>query len=205
MRIIDLTAEIPETGKRSVVKIPMPGGDCYKGVVYDFPLSSMSGTYLDFPGHIEEFDDGRNAANYPLKKLFLVETTVVRLRRKGMPREINGKELEDAGIAVKTPGLLVKVDDWNLASPEEISQAPFYGKSAIRWVVSKRINLFVSNVYENHADRQGVFVEFFRAGIACVCIPANLDRITRERIKLCAIPLKIPGAVQLPCRLLAVE
>ena len=205
MRIIDLTAEIPEIGKRSVVKIPMPEGNCYKGVVYDFPLSSMSGTYLDFPGHIEEFDDGRNAANYPLKKLFLVETTVIRLKRKGRPREIDGKELEETGIAVKTPGLLIKVDDWNLASPEEIAQAPFYGKSAISWVVSKRINLFISNVYENHADRQGIFVEFFRAGITCVCIPANLDRITRERIKICAIPLKIPGAVQLPCRLLAVE
>ena len=205
MRIIDLTAEITETGKRSVVKIPMPDGNCYKGVIYDFPLSSMSGTYLDFPGHIEEFDDGKNAANYPLKKLFLVETTVIKLRRKGMPREIDGKELEETGITVKTPGLLIKVDDWNLASPEGIAQVPFYGKSAISWVVSKRINLFISNVYENHADRQGIFGEFFRAGIACVCIPANLDRITRERIKICAIPLKIPGAVQLPCRLIAVE
>ena len=205
MRIIGLTAEIPEIGKRFVVKIPTPEGNCYTGVIYDFSLSSMSGTYLDFPGHIEEFDDGRNAANYPLKKLFLVETTVIRLKRKGLPREIDGKELEDAGIAVKTPGLLIKVDHWNLASPEEIAQAPFYGKSAIRWVVSKRINLFISNVYENHADRQGIFVEFFRAGITCVCVPANLDRITRERIRICAIPLKISGAVQLPCRLLAVE
>ena len=96
MRIIDLTAEIPEIGKRSVVKIPMPDGNCYKGVVYDFPLSSMSGTYLDFPGHIEEFDDGKDAANYPLKKLFLVETTVIRLKRNGLPREIDGKELENA-------------------------------------------------------------------------------------------------------------
>ena len=115
------------------------------------------------------------------------------------------KELEDTGVAVKTPGLLIQVDDWNLVSPDEIVRAPFYGKSAIRWVVSKRINLFISNVYENHADRQGIFAAFFRAGITCVCIPANLDRITRERIKICAIPLKIPGAVQLPCRLLAVE
>lgn len=205
MRIIDLTAEIPETGKRSVVKIPMPDGNCYKGVIYDFSLSSMAGTYLDFPGHIEEFDDGKDAVNYPLKKLFLVETTVIRLKRKGLPREIDGRELEGAGVAVKTPGLLIKVDDWNLSAPQEIVQAPFYGKSAIRWVVSKKINLFISNVYENHVDRQGIFVEFFRAGITCVCIPANLDRITRERIKICAVPLKIPGAVQSPCRLLAVE
>ena len=115
------------------------------------------------------------------------------------------KELEDTGVAVKTPGLLIQVDDWNLASPDEIARAPFYGKSAMRWVVSQKINLFISNVYENHADRQGIFAAFFRAGIICICIPANLDRITRERIKICAVPLKIPGAVQLPCRLLAVE
>lgn len=205
MRIIDLTLETPETGNRRILKLPMPDGNCYKGVIYDFPLSSMSGTYIDFPGHIEEFDDGKDAANFPLRKLFMVETTVIRLKRNSLPREIDGKELEDAGVPVKTPGLVVKVDDWDLKSPDSKGKAPFYGKSAIRWITSKRINLFISNVYENHADPRGIFVELFRSGITCVCIPANLDKITGNRIKICAIPLKIPGAVQLPCRLIAVE
>jgi len=195
MKIIDLTAEIQ-----------MPEGDRYKAVIYDdLQLSSMSGTYVDFPGHFEEFDDGLNAANCPLEKLLMVETTVIRLKRKGLPREIAGQELEAAGVPVMTPGLLIIVDDWDISLPEQAAEAPFYGKSAVRWVASRKINLFVSNVYENHADSRGIFVETFKAGITCVCIPAHLDRITKERIKICAIPLRIPGAVQTPCRLLAVE
>ena len=58
---------------------------------------------------------------------------------------------------------------------------------------------------EHHADPRGIFVELFEAGVACVCIPANLDKLSKQRGRICAIPLMISGATQLPCRLLAME
>ena len=174
----------------------------YNAVIHDFALSSMSGTYIDFPGHIEEFKDGFDAENYPVEKLFMVDTTVIRLDRKGMGREINARELEETGIKVDTGCLLIDAgwkSEWNSKN------VFFYGKDAIDWILSKPIHLFISDVYENHSRPNGIFVELFKAGISCVCIPANLDKISKTKVKICALPLKIPGAVQLPCRLLAIE
>jgi len=203
MKIIDLTSDIKENYSTSIRKIAMPE-HTYSGIIHDFNLSSMSGTYIDFPGHIEEFKDGFDAGNYPLEKLFMVDTTVIHLNRKGAGREINARELKETGVKVKTGCLLIDAG-WESTRGSDNNGIFFYGKNAVEWIVSQPIHLFISDVYENHSRPQGIFVELFKAGISCVCLPANLGKISGNRIKICVLPLKIPGALQLPCRLLAVE
>jgi len=202
MKIIDLTAEIKEGVERSLVPIKIKE-NIYQGVIHKLVMSSMSGTYLDLPGHIQEFDNYLDAANYPLEKLFWVPTTVIHLNRQGREREIKAEELQATGISVKGKGLIIDTG-W---SPRSIDspRVCFYGKEAIAWIISQGIELFISDVYENHSDPQGIFVEFFKAGISCVCIPVNLARISKPQVKICVVPLKVAGAVQLPCRLLAIE
>jgi len=203
MKIIDLTTKITEGTTRSVLKIKMPEAT-YSGVIYDFALSSMAGTYIDFPGHIAEFDDGMDAANYPLEKLFMVDATLIRLNRKGKGREISAAELDESDVKVTTGALVVDAG-WGSPPVQDRARIHYYGKDAIQWFIDRKIHLFVSDVYENHDDPRGIFVEFFEAGISTVCIPSNLHQITRERIKLCVLPLAIPGATQVPCRCLAIE
>jgi len=200
MKIIDLSRKISGRIERSFVPLRVKGKG-YRGVIYQIGFSSMAGSYIDFPGHIAEFDNGLDAASYPPEKLFLVETTVIRLNRKGLPREIKVAELEKFG-PVSTPGLLVDTG-WkkDVYHPEVY----FYGEEAIAWIVSQKIRLFLSDVYENHARPRGVFVELFRAGISTVCLPDNLDKITRPRVKICVFPLPVAGLTQAPCRVLAVE
>jgi len=201
MKIIDLTSNVKEEYSTSIRRIPMPDRT-YNAVIHDFALSSMSGTYIDFPGHIEEFKDGSDAENYPVEKLFMVDATVIRLKRTGLGREISARELEETGIKVDTGCLLIDAGWKNEWDSKDVY---FYGKDAIDWIISQPVHLFISDVYENHSQPRGIFVELFKAGISCVCIPANLEKISKTRIKICALPLKIPGALQLPCRLLAVE
>lgn len=201
MKIIDLTSNVKEAYSTFSKKIVMPER-IYNGIIHTFTLSSMSGTYIDFPGHIDEFKDGFNAENYPIEKLFMVDTTVIRLNRKGRDREITARELEETGIKVDTRCLLIDAG-WEKAWDSK--DVFFYGKDAIDYLISQPIHLFISDVYENHSQPRGIFVKLFKAGISCVCIPANLKKISKTKIKICALPLKIPGAVQLPCRLLAVE
>jgi len=132
----------------------------------------------------------------------MVDTTVIKLKRTGLDREISARELEDTGIKVDTGCLLI---DAGWRKEWDSKDVYFYGKDAIDWIISQPIHLFISDVYENHSQPRGIFVELFKAGISCVCIPANLEKISKTRIKICALPLKIPGALQLSCRLLAIE
>jgi kynurenine formamidase len=164
----------------------------------------MTGTYIDFPGHIAEFDDGADAANYPIERLFMVETTFIRLDRAGKGREITAEELDAAGVEVRGDGLFIHArgeTPW-FESPKDI---PYYGPSAIDWIVARKIHLFLSDVYEKRPDQQGIFVELFRRRIACVCCMVNLSRVSQRYVKVCAIPLPAAGVKQVPCRLLVVE
>ncbi|MCM8757379.1 MAG: cyclase family protein [Candidatus Omnitrophica bacterium] len=201
MKIIDLTRKISQQVTTRYVPIKI-AKKRYQGVIHDFFLSSMSGTYIDFPGHLAEFDNGLDAATYPVERLFMVETTVIHLERKNQAREIAVQELEKLAPSVVTPGLLI-----NTGWKKEIyhPEVYFYSRETISWIVNQKISLFISDVYENQADPQGIFVEFFKAGIATVCLPENLEKITSPRVKICVFPLAISKATQVPCRILAIE
>lgn len=202
MEIIDLTKEITEDFETRLVDIKF-SGKTYHAPVHNFQLSSMSGTYIDFPGHIREFDDGFDSSNYPVEKLFMVDATLLRLNRAGKDREIHREELESCSVEIDTPAVIVD-SGWNNSGKKNQDEIYFFGKDAIQWFISKKIYLFVSDVYENHKEPRGIFVEFFKAGILTVCNPCNLHKIREQKLKLCVFPLKIPGAVQLPCRVIAI-
>lgn len=209
MRIVDLTLPVGSPGDKTpehetyILKLPIKG-NTHDGVCHRFQWHSMTGTYIDFPGHIAEFEDGADAANYPIEKLFMVDTTFIRLDRAGKGREITAEELEATGVEVTGDALFIHARSetpW-YESPEDI---PYYGPSAIEWIVSQDIHLFLSDVYEKHPDQQGIFVELFRHGISCVCCMVNLSQVSQQQVRVCAIPILAKGAKQVPCRLLVVE
>lgn len=202
MEIIDLTGTIQKDFRTDIVKIFLQD-KTYHAFVHNFNLSSMDGTYIDFPGHIKEFDDGFDASNYPDKKLFMVDATLLRLDRRNKEREIHVEELESTNVKIDTPAVIVD-SGWNQILKKDQNEIYFFGKDAIQWFVSKKIYLFVSDVYENHKEPRGIFVEFFKAGILTVCNPSNLHRIKKQKLKICVFPLKIKGATQVPCRVLAI-
>jgi kynurenine formamidase len=165
----------------------------------------MSGTYVDFPGHIAEFDDGLDAGNCPIEHLFMLDTTVIHLRRDAAMREVTADELDAAGIEFKGEVLIVHalgVRSWSDFSEDAI---PYFGPSAIRWIVGRRPKIFVSDIYEKRPDQQGIFVELFRNHISCVCLPANLDQLRETYPKSCIVPLKLDKVAQAPCRLVVAE
>ncbi len=202
MKIIDLTREISKDFRTDIVNIRLSGTE-YHAFVHQFHLSSMAGTYIDFPGHIKEFDNGFDSSNYPAEKLFMVDATVIRLNRSGKQREIHAEELDAANVVLDTPAVIVDAG-WNLLKEKNQDEIYFFGKDAISWFISKNIYLFVSDVYENHKDPRGIFVEFFSKGILTVCNPVNLEKIAAPKVKLCVFPLRIPGVTQVPCRVIAV-
>lgn len=206
--LIDLTLSVPSSQggvptcqceERRLTAADLP----YTGMVYHYRHDSMAGTYIDFPGHIKEADDGLDAARYPIERLYRVRTAVVHLDRTSGSGRIGARELAHACPPTDGMGALI-VNALGLRRFDEIEERSVYlGREAVRWIIDAGFHLLVSDVYESNTDPQRVFNDLFAARVSTVCCPINLHRIDRPTAKVTVMPLRFPGATQLPCRVVA--
>ena len=208
MKTIDLTFEpgrVPGgffKTQRNDIRLKSPGVE-YTGVVYEFTLSSMAGTYIDFPGHIAETDDGQDAANYPLEKLYRRRALVIRLDRQDNSGGVTATELASACQAEIRNGDALIVNALGDRQFYEINErSVFFEQDAVEWIIGQGVELLVSDIYESKA-LAGVFYKLFQARISTVCLPVNLNRLTVPEIKLTVMPLPVRGITQIPCRVVA--
>ncbi len=203
MPFIDLTREI--TAEAAGVKtqdVPLKSAaTCYTGVVYRFAHDSMQGTYIDFPGHIRETDDGRTAADIPLEQLCRVPASVIHLARTNNSGAVTAAELEQAfGGVPSTPALVINA--LGERNSDGIDQRTVYLDSgAVAWIIGSGCKLLVSDIYES-LSLDGVFLKLFAAGVSTVCEPANLWKLP-ARTHLTVLFPRIQGVTQLPCRIIA--
>ena len=209
MRIVDLTREIAfptEMSQKEDYFVPLRIGDRdYTALCHKLHCDGMTGTYLDFPGHVVETDDGVRAADVPLERLFMLEATVLRLDRDPANREVTADELEAAGAEVKGDALIVHALGPRAFHEFSSDTIPYYGPSAIRWIMEQDFAVFASDIYENKADLQGIFTDLFARGALAVCCPVNLHAIREAHPRACVIPARMEGVAQLPCRFFVVE
>lgn len=204
--LIDLTYEIQDRENEKIIRaikeIPLRE-KTYRGLIYQYHLSSMDGTYIDLPGHIAEFDDGFDMAKYPLEKLFMVDTLFIRLKKESAERKITAEELKTACPTLEKPFSALCIHALDNKNFYDYNQdtIPYYQKDAVEWIIRKNIHLFISDVYENHNNPEGIFVELFKNRISTVCHPINLQKIKKDFIKITVLPLRAGGATQMSCRL----
>ena len=175
----------------------------YTSQVYYFSHWSNVGTYVDFPGHVIESDDGFHAENYPAEKLYRLEAPVIHLDRKSGSGRIDLDELQDhcpeddSGAAIVINGL----------GNRQFFQVERRGVNlsieCARWIIEKGFHLVVSDVYDNVDYSEGVLLELFKHGVTIVGRPINLDKITATKAYITALPVRYPGVTQLPCRVVA--
>lgn len=206
MKLIDLTSEPGKTAEgrlnveRRDLHLQSPGVE-YTGVIYEFKMSSMAGTYIDFPGHIAETDDGRDAFNYPLEKLYRRRAAVIRLdRRVG---GVTASELAAAcPVKIRSGDALIVNALGDRQFYEVGHRSVFFEMDAVEWIIEQGVELLVSDIYESQA-LLGVFLKLFKAGISTVCCPVDLDKLEGAEVKLTLMPLPVRGVTQIPCRLVA--
>ena len=205
MSIIDLTCSFPAeaAGKIRLREVPLKSAQtAYTGMVYDFEVNSMDGSYIDLPGHIRETDNGERADNVPAENFYRVPCSVIRLDRKSGSGAVGAAELEQAfGGKVTTPALLVNA--LGAREPYEIdNRSVWFDFSALDWMIACGIRLLVSDIYESKA-LHGVFLKLFQAGISTVCEPRNLSKVKSKVVELTVLFPKIPTLTQIPCRVIA--
>ena len=207
MAVVDLTWDFkgeryaPEIVRKEVFL--KSGKTEYTGVVYDVKMDGMSGTYIDFPGHIAETDNGVYADNCPLEKVYRVPASVIHLDHRSGDGAVSAAELETAfGGKVTTEALVINALGSNANAGEIDLRSVYLDDSAVEWILASGCKLLVSDIYESKA-LHGVFLKLFGAGVITVCLPVNLWKLTAPQVKLTALFARMPQVTQLPCRLVA--
>ena len=206
MAVVDLTMEYigervpPETIR---MDIPLRSEQTrYTGVVYKFINESMSGSYIDFPGHIAETDNGEYADNFSIERVYRVPASVIRMHCRSGHGAVSGEDLEKAFGGVPSTETLI-INALGELDPRDVENRSVYlDHSAIDWIIASGCRLLMSDIYESQA-LHGVFPKLFGAGITTVCMPVNLNQLPLPEVKLTVLFSKIPGVTQLPCRIVA--
>ena len=174
----------------------------YTGIIHHFHHNSMVGTYIDFPSHVKETDDGTNAANYPPEKVFRVPAAVIHLDRADGSGKISAEELAAACPNWNRKGALI-LNALGKRRFDQIAERSVYlDKEAVSWIGRKGFHLLISDVYESGSNPQNVFPDLFRNGIATVCCPVNLHLLTEPGFRVTVLFPRFARATQLPCRVL---
>jgi kynurenine formamidase len=207
--IIDLTLPLDaqqrgqETLHTEVWQLKPAGRPPYQARVHYFNHNSMAGTYLDFPSHIVHTDDGSDAANFPAEKLFRLDATVIHLARTDGSGAILAAELEATCPPGPAGSALVLNALGSLRFDQIAERSVYLAAEAVQWIIERGFRLLVADVFESNEHPQGVFDTLFAAGVLTVCQPIRLDELTSPRIKLTVLPLRVAGATQIPCRVMA--
>ena len=205
MTYIDLTAAFRgwENGAEIISReVPLKSERTqYTGVVYNINTSSMMGSYIDFPGHIKETDDGLNGGNADLADFSHMDCAVIHLDRAETPGGITAADLEAAYGGIPDTEAVIINALGSTASFDIPSRSVYLTLDAVEFLKATPCRLLVSDVYESTA-LEGVFLKLFADGISTVCEPANLHLLPSGKVKLTVLFPKIP-ITQLPCALVA--
>jgi kynurenine formamidase len=200
MKLVDLTFESGVEPEEYRLNLESPGIK-YTGVCYNFKMSSMAGTYIDFPGHVAETDDGQDAKNYPLEKVYRRPAKVIHLNRTA--GAVKAEDLKQACSCKPDKGDALIINALGELRFDEVPERSVYlDKSAVDWIIEQGIELLISDIYES-TELKGVFYYLFEAGISTVCCPVNIDKLNAEEVKITVLPLPVEGIVQIPCRVIA--
>ena len=212
MKLIDLT--LPLEDSITGGGLPKPVVECehwnltasngpYTAQVYNLQFNGMSSSYIDFPGHIAETDNGNNAGSCPVELLYRVNTAVIHLDRESGSGAVSAEELQNAAPAgMKHCDALVINALGEKRFDDVEGRSVWFAEDAVQWIIEIGTKLLVSDIYEAK-EIKGVFRDFFAAEINTVCFPVNLHLLEDDFVYLTVLPIKAGGVTQIPCRIIA--
>jgi kynurenine formamidase len=207
MRLVDLTLPVPVSVKGTptarLEEVPIGHASSrYTGMIYHFQHNSMVGTYIDFPGHIKETDDGVDAASYPLDRLVRIPAFVIHLDREGGSGGVSASELATACPPDARGGALILNALGSRRFDEIEFRSVWIEKDAVQWIIGTGAHLLISDIYES-PPLHGVFFDLFTSGVSTVCCPINLHLVNRPRATITVLTPRFPAVTQIPCRVVA--
>ena len=211
-RIVDLTHVIEPTStdaeRKFVVHIhdalqEIPGtirpeGEWY--VMSDVELMDHVGTHIEAPLHC--LKDGMDLSQIPLERL-IGDAVILDLREAYSDAGVTIEQVREA--AEEAGGL--NVNDIVFCM---MGETDYFSTEALRWLVEAGVKLMgvdsagvelphsISHANENH-------LVLFRVGVPLIERLANLDKLSKSRVKVYALPIPVVGLDAFPLRVIAIE
>lgn len=175
-----------------------------------FTMSTLSGTYFETSKHL--FPDHPSIDELPLQRCF-VPATVAKIP-KGPREHVTAAELEAAAPGMQPGDALIVAtgwsdDRWWDEGGAFLLDSPHFDLEAMRWIVDRGASILAGDVPtfdDPHPEgAQHVNTLLFGSGALILAPLVNLGQVTRPRVRLTVLPLKLRGACGAPCRAVVIE
>ena len=160
-------------------------------------------THVDSPLHY--LANTKSIDKVPIETFF-GDCAVLDISYKKDKEPITANDLEENGENIKENDIVLaksRLDEkYSYKTKEYWLNAPYFTLDACYWLVEKKVKAVALDFPFVGVERHSILL---REGIGIIEYLCNVGRLTKKRVKLFAVPLKIIGATGSPCRAFAVE
>ena len=224
MKIIDITGLI----KEGMWDFGFPGGQFkLKPINYDFMgkefhhegfegLVGSTGTFIETGATALGYDKVISTHKIPLEKLVNIDAYVLQIPLSSLGEKDGRKyiSLEDikkseAENIPEGAGILVGTGydkEW-FNREDYLAKSPFFTKGAFDYLLDKSPVLVGSDFasWENTANLEGFLPRLYESGVTVLVGCVNLDKASKFKVKLTAIPINVADVCMCPARALIIE
>jgi len=216
-RIIDVTGPIytgmwhygppyPEIKIEPLPRIPWLKHEVYSDIFVG--MGSQTGTYIETNAHY--FKDEKKISDIPLEKLFMIDAAILNLPKAKGPKEpIRREEIASLKPEIHEGDAILFGSRWGQRWREGnfVRDSPYLTYDTMMWFLDHRPSILGGDipVFDNPDNPQGFWEKFFRSGALLMAPLVDLEKVTKQRAKLVALPLKVEGTSCVPCRAIIVE
>ena len=224
-KIIDITGIIqedmwhyeppfPKIEIKPLPDVPWVKGDVFCELFEG--MCSQTGTYFETPAHFYGNDKSYLLIDVPLEKCVNIDCVVLNVGEKE-PAEgekrygITVKDLESCSNAkdLKPGDALLISTGWGTHWSQEdyLEKGPYMTYDAMMWCIDKKPSIMGGDTarWENLEKLEGFFPKFYAADILMLGPCVNLELVTKPKVKLTVLPLKLPRTSCTPCRAILIE
>lgn len=167
---------------------------------------SHVGTHLEAPYHY--FKKGKDVSQIPMERV-MGEAVILDFSHKETNEPITKEELEEKGADIKEGDIIIlKTGLDRFYRTSKAHDRPYLTPQATSWLVEKKISCLATDA--SGFEVRGVHDQpnhklLFENDIPVIEHLTNLDKLTKKRIFLIALPWKVKGLDSSPVRVIAVE
>lgn len=212
MKIIDISGAlenemwsydppIPKVCIEQVASIDKIGWEAHQ-----ISFATISGTYLEASAHL--LRGGRTIDQLKPEEL-IKEAVVIRVPEKKPLEHITVEDLKSNKVKINKGDALLIYTGWDKMWNKEnfVKESPHFTKKSMNWIIERGISILGLDIpcSEDPQNREDLNSALFKSGALLLAPVVNLAQISRSRLKLIALPLKIKGVSGSPCRALVLE